>query len=140
MCEIKGSRQASVDLPLIEGRAAPLLAEEIADDGMPLASAPRGSVCFSTSLPLLKYRNRAVLPAVGCLATLRMMFWCEYRQIFAERNFRHSVLIREKRENYAPRKLGAIRHNIIVVRASPSPTEDHVISCYTSLNCAAGQG
>ena len=37
MCEITGSRQASVDLPLIEGHAAPLLAEEIADDGMPLA-------------------------------------------------------------------------------------------------------
>ena len=54
MCELTGRRQASVDLPLIEGRAAPLLAEEIADDGMPLASASWGSGSFSTLLASLK--------------------------------------------------------------------------------------
>ena len=51
MCELTGSRQASVDLPLIAGRTAPLLAEEIADDGMSLARAPGGlAVSQSRSL------------------------------------------------------------------------------------------
>ena len=47
MCELTGSKRASVGLPLFAGRAAPLLAEEI-------GSVPWGSGNFSTSLALLK--------------------------------------------------------------------------------------
>ena len=42
VCKLTGSRRTSVDLLLIAGRAVPLLAEEIVDDGMSLASAPWG--------------------------------------------------------------------------------------------------